>query len=262
MENTPPKRKPYPSWIDLLAILGFFLTGILVGGGVSALLAGRVPEKAELFAGYTTQFVVAIALSLFLKSIRSNERPLLRLRGTATPWTVLWGTVLLFAVSVVIEPLISLFPASHFEMLQNLIGMGGWVVMTTVVAAPLLEEILFRGIIQEGAVRRLGPAGGIVVASAIFGIIHLIPPQVVNAFFLALVLGLVYYQSRSLTAVILIHAINNAISYISMVLADGKIVTCREMLNNDRSYWMLYAVSAVLTVAGGMYAVKKLRMKR
>ena len=259
-----PKRKRYPSWIDLLAVVGFFLVGALIGGVVSKLLTQKlgVPKEAGTFVCYVIQLLITIAFAISQKSIRSSERPLLNVKGTGTPWTVLWGTVLLFAVSMVIEPLISLFPASHFEFLQKMLGTGGWVVMTSVIAAPLLEEILFRGIIQDGAMRKFGPAGGIVIASAIFGVVHFIPPQVVNAFFLGLVLGLVYYKTRSLVSVVLIHAFNNAIAYILMVLADGKILSFREMLHNDRTYFIVYAVSAACTVGGGIYAVRVLRRKK
>jgi len=259
-----PKRKRYPSWIDLLAVVGFFLVGTLIGGVVSKFLTKGlgVPKEAGTFAGYVIQFVITIAFALSQKSIRSSERPLLHIKGTGTAWAILWGTTLLFAVSVVIEPLIALFPASHLEFLQKMLGTGGWVVMTSVVAAPLFEETLFRGIIQDGAMRKFGPAGGIVIASAIFGAIHIIPPQAVNAFFLGLVLGLVYYKTRSLVSVVLIHAINNAIAYITMVLAGGKILTFRETLNDDRTFFIVYALSAACTVAGGIYAVRVLRRKK
>ena len=85
--------------------------------------------------------------------------------------------------------------------------------LTVIVAAPILEEILFRGIIQGSLVRKYGPWRGVLVASAIFGVVHGIPQQVVNAFFVGAVLGFVYYCSRSLIVVMVIHAINNAFSY-------------------------------------------------
>ena len=64
----------------------------------------------------------------------------------------------------------------------------------TVLLAPFLEEILFRGIIQKGLINKvLKPAKAIIFSSLAFGIFHLNPWQTVNAFLLGLVLGVVYY---------------------------------------------------------------------
>ncbi|MFQ8807127.1 MAG: lysostaphin resistance A-like protein [Alistipes indistinctus] len=72
-----------------------------------------------------------------------------------------------------------------------------------------------------------------VIAAAVFGIVHLIPQQVINAFMVGLVLGYIYYRTGSLLPVILIHCINNAISYFSWMLGGGKILSTREQLGNE-----------------------------
>jgi len=82
--------------------------------------------------------------------------------------------------------------------------------LAAVVAAPLFEELIFRGLIQNGIVRATHrPWLGVLVASALFALIHpwwTMPP----IFVLSLLLGIVYQRSQNLWAVTLMHALFNA----------------------------------------------------
>lgn len=100
----------------------------------------------------------------------------------------------------------------------------------TVLFAPLLEEILFRGIIQKGLINKgIKPAKAILFSALAFGIFHLNPWQSVNAFLLGLVLGLVYYKTKSLLMPILLHAFNNFIS--AYMLLNGNTESITENLH-------------------------------
>lgn len=125
------------------------------------------------------------------------------------------------ATSLVVEPLVDWMPEGMLELLNRQMGLGGWMMLTSIVLAPVLEEILFRGIVQDSLTEKLGPLRGILIGACVFGIVHIIPQQVINAFFVGIVLGFIYYRSGSLVPVILIHMINNAISYFSWVLSGG-----------------------------------------
>lgn len=85
------------------------------------------------------------------------------------------------------------------------------------VLAPILEEVLFRGAIQGYLMRKYNPTVGIVVASLIFGLIHMNPIQVFYAFFLGLIFGWIYYRTRSLMPVVIGHVLNNSLAAISMI---------------------------------------------
>ncbi len=75
--------------------------------------------------------------------------------------------------------------------------------------APITEELLFRGIFQNGLIRNYGPAKGILIASVCFGIFHLIPWQALGAALVGLLLGLVVYRTGSIFAGMALHAIWN-----------------------------------------------------
>jgi membrane protease YdiL (CAAX protease family) len=84
-----------------------------------------------------------------------------------------------------------------------------------VIAAPWFEEIFFRGFFFRGiAVSRLGAAGAVLLGSAIWTSLHCSYPPVHMSiiFVLGLLLGVVRWQTGSVTVTILMHAVWNAIS--------------------------------------------------
>ncbi len=82
-----------------------------------------------------------------------------------------------------------------------------------VVVAPLAEETLFRGVILRGLLGRWKPWAAIALSAALFALMHFNPAQTPIALGLGLVLGWVYYRTRSLGLCMLGHALNNASSF-------------------------------------------------
>ena len=208
-------------------------------------------EGFGMFLSYLIQFGITIVYALFQKRMRTPNglrEPLLRFSfKKVNPAITLWGVIMVAATSLVIEPVLLLFPDVYMDLLSKMMGMGGWAMLTTIVLAPLFEEALFRGILQESLTNKYGALRGILIASAVFGVVHVIPQQVVNAFFVGLILGYIYYKTRSLIPVIVIHCINNAVSSFTWVLNGGKVeLSTREMIGNDTLYAVIYAVACVI----------------
>lgn len=87
------------------------------------------------------------------------------------------------------------------------------VLATFIVIAPC-EEILSRGFVQQGMENSLGKRRGLLVASALFAILHLNPWQGVATFFMALILGHFFQRTGyNLATPIVAHAAANTISY-------------------------------------------------
>ncbi len=104
---------------------------------------------------------------------------------------------------------------STFKMMQdNIVG-----VLTMAIIAPIFEEMFFRGAIEGYLLRKWkNPRYAILVSALIFGIVHINPIQVLFAFLFGLILGEIYFRTKSLTAVIILHFINNAASVALMIL--------------------------------------------
>ncbi|RAK70720.1 hypothetical protein DLM85_01910 [Hymenobacter edaphi] len=84
---------------------------------------------------------------------------------------------------------------------------------TICVAAPVLEELLFRGVLLPGLLRNYGPARAILQSGLVFGVFHLNPAQALSAGLLGLLLGWVYWRTDSLLACMWLHFLNNAAAW-------------------------------------------------
>lgn len=88
--------------------------------------------------------------------------------------------------------------------------MNHWAnLLAVVIAAPVLEELIFRGIMLDGLLKKYSPFTAILVSSFFFALIHLNPWQFVTAMIVGMVIGWVYYHTRSLSLAILMHMVNN-----------------------------------------------------
>lgn len=252
--TTEQFRVAYPSWGDLLTLLGVFIVATVLGSLLTGVLQkiGNVSVGFGAFLGYVIQFSLVIIFGLFQRKIRSPKETRLLKFGLAKLdfVIILWGTIMVLATGVVIEPLLNLFPETYLDRLGNIMAAGGWMMFTSIVIAPIMEEILFRGILQDALMRKYGVFVGILIASAVFGIVHLIPQQVVNAFMIGIVLGYIYYRTGALLPVILIHCINNAISYFTWMLNGETLLSTREQMGNDTLYFTVYGIACVLFVIG------------
>mgnify|MGYP000131762493 FL=1 len=252
--TTEQFRVAYPSWGDLLTLLGVFIVATVLGSLLTGILQkiGSISVGFGSFLGYVIQFSLVIIFGLFQRKIRSPKGTRLLKFGLAKLdfVIILWGTIMVLATGVVIEPLLNLFPETYLDRLGNIMAAGGWMMFTSIVIAPIMEEILFRGILQDALMRKYGVFVGILIASAVFGIVHLIPQQVVNAFMIGIVLGYIYYRTGALLPVILIHCINNAISYFTWMLNGETLLSTREQMGNDTLYFTVYGIACVLFVIG------------
>ncbi|NFG30443.1 CPBP family intramembrane metalloprotease, partial [Clostridium botulinum] len=75
--------------------------------------------------------------------------------------------------------------------------------------APIFEEIICRGIILEQLNKRCGATKAILISSLFFGIMHFNLHQGVNAFFIGVVMGVIYVKTDPLLLTILLHFVNN-----------------------------------------------------
>jgi glutamate-5-semialdehyde dehydrogenase len=100
--------------------------------------------------------------------------------------------------------------------LGRLVGTSWLGFVLAVVVAPLTEEVLFRGLILRGLLGRWRPSLAIVTSALLFALLHFNPAQTPVALVLGLVLGWLYYRTRSIGLCILGHAVNNASAYLAL----------------------------------------------
>jgi hypothetical protein len=94
--------------------------------------------------------------------------------------------------------------------------------LTASVAAPIFEELIFRGFMLPSLTRYLPVWGAIATSSLIFAIAHLSLSEVLPLTTLGIILGIVYTRSRNLFSSIVLHSLWNSGTLLSLfILGSG-----------------------------------------
>ena len=114
------------------------------------------------------------------------------------------------------------------------LGLWGGIVRIVIIA-PVVEELIFRGVIMSGFIRNYRPFYAIFYSALLFALFHLNPWQFPAAFLLGLVLGWVRIRTGSILACISGHAIHNGLVFLSvqyyLQLKDIKFLHPGSMIN-------------------------------
>jgi membrane protease YdiL (CAAX protease family) len=238
----------YPSFPQALLIFVIFLaasTGIgLLIGAVNG-LAGIDNLSPGNFIGYNVSMLFVIWFARRNRMQHGNGA----LRFGRIP-SLLYPLLILLTVSlsVVLDPLTSLIPMSDFfkRLFAMLATRDIWTFLMVGITGPVLEEVLFRGIILEGFLTRYRPFPSIVLSALLFGLFHMNPWQFIPGFLIGLLLGYIYLKTRSLIPVILVHMVNNSFSYLIMYIYGADVESFRDLFADPEYYYLLLAFSIVV----------------
>lgn len=140
-------------------------------------------------------------------------------------------------------------------MSRNVFG-----IISIAIMAPLVEELLFRGAIQGYMLRKgMKSLHAILIASAIFGIVHMNPIQIPFAFAIGMIFGWLYYRTGSVVPGIVGHFINNSIACLQMATLTEEEFNTKtiEWLGEGPTY-ALFALSLAVMIGMFLYLKKHL----
>lgn len=198
------------------------------GGAGKAADARTLSESTVLLSGYVLGMAAAAAIGLLLRRRAPRRRPgPLRSAGIgAAAMLVLWpvmSTASAVAASVAERVRGGPVEVIAHTTLRQLASapQGGWpalMAFLVVFAVPVLEEVMYRGLLQRAiAGLDLGRGAAIAGASAIFVLMHLgtVSPHALPALFLlSLGLGWAYERTGRLIAPITMHVLFNALNLV------------------------------------------------
>ncbi|SHH70027.1 CPBP family intramembrane glutamic endopeptidase [Massilia sp. CF038] len=169
------------------------------------------------------------------------------------PAILLTVPALIMVVGFLLEIVVRLFPLSPSQMdMFKEMGSGsvGSIIITCLLA-PVLEEMLFRGIILRSFLLQYPRWISIFASAAIFGAAHMNVYQFTAAFILGLFLAWLYQRTKSLVPCIVLHAVYN-----SLLLAIG--LTGAEWADAAISGNAAFTLAACFLLAGaGMYVLRR-----
>ncbi|MDB5338991.1 MAG: Abortive infection protein [Planctomycetaceae bacterium] len=223
----PRRDVPWRPWEAVATIL---IVLICIGAVVQQFAAGGAPDgapestvfdirKLQLFAGSQLAELALIPLILGIWCPCRWEDFGLRRHGWQTDLQfAIWGVLLAqLPVHLLEYPLQGWRAEDPHPMLELLKHSSNhwqtlpWIALEVVVLAPLVEELLFRVVLQGALEREIPAVWAIILTAAAFACIHQ-QADWLPLFPLALILGYIYYRRRSYIAVVVLHGLFNAIS--------------------------------------------------
>jgi membrane protease YdiL (CAAX protease family) len=111
-------------------------------------------------------------------------------------------------------------PEVFADLFRQLAQGGFWAVTAFVVVAPLTEELLFRGVMLTGLLRRYTVVRAVLYSAILFAISHLNPFQLASGLATGLFLGWLRIRTRSLWPCMAMHALFNAQVFLIPMLRD------------------------------------------
>lgn len=220
------EHQPYPSIKQGFIIILVSVLIALFIGLIELLLVKLFIFSDEKYKGIITFFsyvLPMIGVIVYAKNKRrasGNTTPLSF--KSFSPSVFIVGLVAVFCIGFLLELFQYVLPVpdSFATLMEEMLTNNIFSVITAVVAAPVLEEILMRGIILDGFLKNYSPSKAIIWSAIIFGVFHLNPWQAVAGFAAGLILGWLYWQTKSLWLCILLHACNNGIASIEAEVID------------------------------------------
>jgi membrane protease YdiL (CAAX protease family) len=211
---------------DVLAGAGLLLAGICFAFGGAALLA-RAPElpEAKLLASLAAQALFGCTAfgglliggrALFPRGLRLERMRL----GAAQLALLALGFVLTSHGLSLLLASFELRQTGTLGEIDRVVaaarGPSRLLAVAALGIAPAFgEELLFRGLVQQAALRRLRVPLAVAFSAVCFGLIHFDAVQSPAAFVLGLYLGAAVQIGGSLWVAILCHAVNNTLSVLT-----------------------------------------------
>ena len=227
------KNKTQLSQFILVTLL-YFVFYIIISpiiSGIITLLFNPYAKTNNVFVVFILEYFVLIATILLLLPQFKHGFKILLKEKKKTLIVVCLGVAILYATGILTTIITLLFNASGNSLNQSLVESNArmyplYMLFSTTVFAPIVEEGVFRATIQNFLRNKLSKHVSIFISAFIFGFLHVVVGllqgnlleliYMISYVSLGVVLGY-FYERYSLSRTILIHAIYNFIGFLSIM---------------------------------------------
>ncbi|MEE8341704.1 MAG: type II CAAX endopeptidase family protein [Candidatus Neomarinimicrobiota bacterium] len=199
------------------------LIALIIGAALVSILMVLMPNaesaNISLFSMLLSTVFIGIPVVIYLRFNRLSIRERLRINNISLG-TLLSIIIISIGFIIIVDELdrivYILFGQPEFlrEIAEQLritsINNGVLIILTTVVVAPFVEEMLFRGYLQKVLEESWGDiTKAILVTSMFFALVHLNPYWIIQIYLLGMVLGYLAWRTNSIIPGIILHGLNN-----------------------------------------------------
>ena len=217
----------------LLGLFSIFRPAIRVYGN-QVLASSGIIQIVNILSSAISLFVPFLLFALFIRIPMKVAYPLKSFSSSlCAPWVFLALAVSVIGLtssSFLVHLLgwFNLSPHTNFQMPQDPVALTLFGIQLCVIT-PLVEECVFRGVVFQ-SMRRFGDSFALMFSSVLFALFHLNLVQAPNAFLMGLVMGYAVLHSGSLWVGIIIHAVNNFLSFILQMISGLMPAEYQEIL--------------------------------
>lgn len=236
MPNTLTHSRPFPLiWKSIAWILLYFALQILVVLIPVVVMVTRDPSLVDtlgndlktlaILAMWSINLASAVTIALIWFNVRKEGRadkiglfapskiPLAQTLGLgvallAVSYVLTWAysTYIIPGVDMQgeIKALLAALPKTPVYFLLQFVAVA--------IAAPIVEELLFRGYLQTALSSRFGAPVAILLASFLFALVHMQPYAIPALMLIGLTFGYLYHRTGSLKVNIALHVVNNGLA--------------------------------------------------
>ena len=240
-------------------VLLSLLFAIIVGAGLVSILKVLLPSfdstNISLLSMFVSTLMIALPVIIYLHINGLSIRRRLRINKISK--NTLFSIIIISAGFIVIideldRIVYNIFGSPDFlsELVEQLnitsIYNGFFIILTTIIFAPLVEEMLFRGFLQkvlEESWEDITKA--ILVTSLFFALVHLNPYWIVQIYLLGMLLGYLAWRTNSIIPGIILHGLNNgfAVALNNAENVFNRYYSWREHVN---PFWVFIAIILII----------------
>ncbi|MGL5823002.1 MAG: lysostaphin resistance A-like protein, partial [Sarcina sp.] len=155
---------------------------------------------------FSTSLLLGLfSLSIIIKLI-STECPDINYTANSKLSDYLCILIIILGLRLIYEG--SIYQTKHLLTID--LKLSG--ILQSFIYAPLIEELMYRGIILNSLIKKYPEKIALILTSLLFGIMHFNFYQTINAFLVGLMIGYLYIKTKSLYLCITIHFFNNFIA--------------------------------------------------
>ncbi len=194
---------------------------------------GLKGSPLQLFLGFIVQWIIILGPAAFIifKKYKLSWKNLgfTKISALETAKHVLSAYILYLGITFILSSIVvySGIEIPGYQIQESLapifdssvitIGLG---VLIVVIAAPIIEEVFFRGLILRPLINKFGLRWGSVLTALIFSVLHFPWQSFIPIFILGMIINSIVIRSKSLWPAIAFHMINNGIAFTLQILIN------------------------------------------
>lgn len=227
------------------------------GGPTVSILANNILSEGVVL-------IPALAAVFYSGEKFSVMIPFRRIRIKSVLLVILY-VIMLFPMVTFVNALSMIFVENTVSAISgDVLKMPMWVMILSIgILGPLVEEIVFRGVILQSYQRTGRIVGSILLSSVLFGMMHMNFNQFAYGAVMGIMLALLYEATGTITASFIAHATFNTIEVVMMYANSSALDEAATMAEDylgtsglDAAYYLYLLVAAAIFTVGAILILR------